>query len=393
MITHMERGKQTRKRSCTSLVVLHLVITALLAAGCGAPTGGQQIPTRETREPFSARAESEDGSIVAWSGYTEGYEPGAEAEFDINIENETDQTWRGRYCLQLLDRELPKVIATLEQQAFTLEPGVGFSDTIMVRFPEGLGEGTYGLSLAVRRHGDPMVDLVPIQICETDEIRRATTQQDMDASLKACPPAEGATVGTEYLVGLAKADLAQRMGISLDEIEVQSVTPAEFPDASLGVPEPGKVYVQVITPGYVIELAVAGQTYRYHASGERVVAILADVGQPPSASITIEGVEVTTAQIAIRGTSTLPDGACVSTELWAEGAPQMWWPRDTSVPVQNGTWQLLVPLGRDGAPPKLDATARYVVRAYQRHSPDVVSMSNSTWTDRPRLTRETEGRD
>jgi len=196
---------------------------------------------------------------VAWSGYTEGYKPGEEAEFDITIQNETGQAWRGRYCLQLLDRELPKVIATLEQRAFTLEPGVGFSDTITVQFPEGLGEGTYGLSLAVHRPGSPMVDLVPIQIGETDEIRRATTQQDMDASLDACPPAEGANGGTEYLVGLAKADLVQRLGISLSEIQVQSVTPAEFPDASLGVPEPGQVYAQVITPGYVIELTVAGQ--------------------------------------------------------------------------------------------------------------------------------------
>jgi hypothetical protein len=137
------RDLQAREKGGTDLTtkrfigwtVLLLTITALLAAGCRVQMGGPQTPTGEAGEPFSARRESEDGAIVAWSGYTAGYEPGAQAQFDITIKNETDQTWRGRYCLQLLDRQLPKVIATLEQREFTLEPGVGFPDTITVRFP------------------------------------------------------------------------------------------------------------------------------------------------------------------------------------------------------------------------------------------------------------------
>ncbi len=171
-----------------SWTALLLLITALLAAGCGTPRSVPQTPAESARDSFSARAESEDGAIVAWSGYTDGYEPAAEAKFDIAMTNETERTWRGRFCLQLLDRQLPQVIATLEQRPFTLEPGVGFSDTITVQFPEGLDEGAYGLSLAVRRPGGPLVDLVPIQIGETDETRRPTTQRDMDASLEACPP-------------------------------------------------------------------------------------------------------------------------------------------------------------------------------------------------------------
>jgi hypothetical protein len=188
----MGKGKMRGKTKFIGWTLLLLTITALLAAGCGAPTNGPQTPTREVRESFSARRESEDGAIVAWSGYTEGYEPGAEAEFDVTIKNETGQTWRGRFCLQLLDRQLPQVIATLEQRPFTLEPGVGFSDTITVRFPEGLGEGAYGLSLAVRRAGGPMVDLVPIRISEAGEVRHPTTQQDVDAALEACAPPAGA---------------------------------------------------------------------------------------------------------------------------------------------------------------------------------------------------------
>jgi len=75
------------------------------------------------------------------------------------------------------------------------------------------------------------------------------------------------------LVSLATADLQERLGVSFDEIAVQSVEATEFPDASLGVPEPGKVYAQVITPGCVIRLAVKGTVYEYHGSGDRVVFV------------------------------------------------------------------------------------------------------------------------
>jgi hypothetical protein len=184
--TNMEIGRAKR----IALTVLLLAIAVALAAGCESLTGG--TPTPEAREPFSARRESHDGAIVAWSGYTQGYEPGGKAEFDITIKNETDQSWHGRYCLQLLDPELPQVIATLEQHGFILEPGLGFSDIITVQFPEDLGDGAYGLSMAVRRPGGPMVDLVPIQVGETDQVRGPTTKLDMDASLEACPPAVGA---------------------------------------------------------------------------------------------------------------------------------------------------------------------------------------------------------
>lgn len=73
------------------------------------------------------------------------------------------------------------------------------------------------------------------------------------------------------LVDLAKADLAQRLNVRVDDIQVQSVEEVQFPDSSLGVPEPGKMYLTVITPGYIIRLVVGGQTYEYHGSGNYIV--------------------------------------------------------------------------------------------------------------------------
>jgi hypothetical protein len=83
------------------------------------------------------------------------------------------------------------------------------------------------------------------------------------------------------LVDQAKADLAARLDVAVEDVVVAGVEATEFPDASLGVPEPGQMVAQVITPGYVIVLAVDGAAYEYHAAGERVVFVPAvDAGAP-----------------------------------------------------------------------------------------------------------------
>lgn len=77
--------------------------------------------------------------------------------------------------------------------------------------------------------------------------------------------------GPEALIARAVEDLAERLGVDADEISVINVDATQFPDASLGVPQPGESYAQVVTPGYVIQLAVGDQLYEYHASEERMV--------------------------------------------------------------------------------------------------------------------------
>ncbi|NBD36837.1 MAG: hypothetical protein GVY30_12685 [Chloroflexi bacterium] len=75
----------------------------------------------------------------------------------------------------------------------------------------------------------------------------------------------------DALVKKATKDLADRLDIVPGNVVVESVTETEFRDASLGVPEPGKSYAQVITPGYIIVLRAEGGTYEYHAADNRVV--------------------------------------------------------------------------------------------------------------------------
>ncbi len=74
-------------------------------------------------------------------------------------------------------------------------------------------------------------------------------------------------------VEAARAFLAGHLGIGVEQVRLVYVEPAEWPDAGLGCPEPGKVYAQVLTPGYRVVLQVQDQQYELHTdrSGKRVV--------------------------------------------------------------------------------------------------------------------------
>lgn len=65
-------------------------------------------------------------------------------------------------------------------------------------------------------------------------------------------------------------DASDRSGVPAAEIEVVSIEPMTFNDASLGCPEPGKMYAQVITPGFVVLLQTgeAQLDYRVAEGGE-----------------------------------------------------------------------------------------------------------------------------
>lgn len=62
----------------------------------------------------------------------------------------------------------------------------------------------------------------------------------------------------------AVADLAERLDVDPAEVSVVSVEAVTWSDGSLGCPEPGMMYPQVLTEGVRIVLEVDGQQYRYH---------------------------------------------------------------------------------------------------------------------------------
>lgn len=88
-------------------------------------------------------------------------------------------------------------------------------------------------------------------------------------------PDTGAVEATPYPLHVQAAveALALQLGTTPDQIELVEVESVEWPDASLGCPEPGMQYAQVVTPGYRIVLRSGEDTFEYHA-GETGLGVL-----------------------------------------------------------------------------------------------------------------------
>ena len=89
--------------------------------------------------------------------------------------------------------------------------------------------------------------------------------------------------GLSSVIALAVTDLAERLEIPETEIEVVAGYLVSWPDASLGCPEPGMQYAQVVTDGAVIELSADDTVYKYHMGGSRYRPFLCETptGVPP----------------------------------------------------------------------------------------------------------------
>lgn len=67
-------------------------------------------------------------------------------------------------------------------------------------------------------------------------------------------------------VARARADMSEQLGISQEQIVVVSIEDVQWRDASLGCPQPGMMYAQVITPGYRMILKSGEKQFKYHSA-------------------------------------------------------------------------------------------------------------------------------
>jgi hypothetical protein len=100
------------------------------------------------------------------------------------------------------------------------------------------------------------------------------------------PPAD-----TAEIVDLATGNLAETYGLAPNSVEVVSVEAVDWPDASLGCPQPGMAYAQVVTPGLRMTLQAEGWTYTYHADLAGQVVLCAQTGPTDSTPIPADGAE------------------------------------------------------------------------------------------------------
>ena len=68
---------------------------------------------------------------------------------------------------------------------------------------------------------------------------------------------------------MAREDLAKRLQIDRDAIEVLEARYVTWRDSSYGCPQPNTQYMQVLTSGARIKLLAGKKTYYYHQGGKR----------------------------------------------------------------------------------------------------------------------------
>jgi hypothetical protein len=79
-------------------------------------------------------------------------------------------------------------------------------------------------------------------------------------------PSPGSGLSVEAppeLVTAAQQQLAKYLKVSPDALKLQSANAKEWPDGSLGCPEEGMVYPQVLVPGYLLIFTDSAQSVQY----------------------------------------------------------------------------------------------------------------------------------
>src|SRR5690606_8109535 len=78
----------------------------------------------------------------------------------------------------------------------------------------------------------------------------------------------------------AVEDLAERLGVDPEAIEVGPLEDVTWPDGSIGCPQPGQHYTQALVPGARPVLTVDGEPYAYHGKGEEPLFYCASPTEP-----------------------------------------------------------------------------------------------------------------
>ena len=75
-------------------------------------------------------------------------------------------------------------------------------------------------------------------------------------------------------VTAARADVVQRTGVPAESLVFAEVASREWNDSSLGCPQPGFQYLQVITLGWFIVVEAGDETFEYHTNGSGSSVVL-----------------------------------------------------------------------------------------------------------------------
>ena len=162
----------------------------------------------------------------------------------------------------------------------------------------------------------------PIEVGEGVAVGEPSPAQELPRDINPAVYAE--------VVELAMLDLQHRLGLEdISSIELVKISKREWGDTSLGNPQPGVSYAQVIVPGFALFLEVDGALYLYHTSMEQAVFVVEALDIPVSDDEAGEVVEAPTPTVDVddvRGELVvcLPNGFTIrQRSTWPPGLPPL----------------------------------------------------------------------
>jgi hypothetical protein len=96
---------------------------------------------------------------------------------------------------------------------------------------------------------------------EGSEAREITQEEPLPAEPTLPDPGDPFL---KEMVSKARQDLARRLSVPVDQIDLLEVRQVTWRDASLGCPQPGMAYAQVLQEGLLIRLGLGKDMYFYH---------------------------------------------------------------------------------------------------------------------------------
>jgi hypothetical protein len=79
------------------------------------------------------------------------------------------------------------------------------------------------------------------------------------------------SMNNEQAIKLAMLALSQSLQLNEKDMVIEKITPVQWADTSLGCPQPGMMYAQMITEGFKIIIKVEDKVYPVHTGAGRAV--------------------------------------------------------------------------------------------------------------------------
>jgi hypothetical protein len=130
------------------------------------------------------------------------------------------------------------------------------------------------------------VDAAPVPLVATNmapppaELEAPSAEPEAPAPEIGPPVSSTPTISTPDPKGFARTALAAWLGVPEESVQVILVESVAWPDASLGCPQPGQAYAQVVTPGFRFTFEVAGRSYLVHTGLSHLAVVCSEDGVP-----------------------------------------------------------------------------------------------------------------